>query len=141
MLTRFLVLVQSSQYFFCFSWPVKTGVWLVNYIDHHAWVTLKTYLTVKRIGNKFLKLPRHNISWTLINTSLYHSKICLTKYMDRGHLNDANSKHMIEWSPKFEPNSWAYSKIQIFDWLQESHVFFKFSNSYDLFIWILFEHC
>ena len=30
------------------------------YIDHYAWVTLKTYLPVKKIGNKFLKLPRHN---------------------------------------------------------------------------------
>jgi hypothetical protein len=27
------------------------------YIDHYAWVSLKTYLPVKRIGNKFLKYP------------------------------------------------------------------------------------
>ena len=31
-----------------------------DHIDHYAWVTLKTYLPVKRIGNKLLKLPRHN---------------------------------------------------------------------------------
>ena len=32
----------------------------LDYIDHYAWITLKTYLPVKRIGNKFLVLPGDN---------------------------------------------------------------------------------
>jgi hypothetical protein len=45
-------------------------LFFIGHIDHYAWVTLETYLPVKRIGNKFLKIPRQNDRYTK-NTGFY----------------------------------------------------------------------
>jgi hypothetical protein len=67
---------------------VKGYIAMNIYIDYYAWVTLKTYLPVKRIGNKFLKLPRHNDRYNIAILCV----IALVRDFDAFWVHQLNSK-------------------------------------------------